>query len=56
MQNITQAAGWRRIIPVPACLLDHDGCPTGKSLAVTEGRFTVDGARDQTPYYEVTVE
>jgi hypothetical protein len=34
-------------------VLDHDGRRTGKSLPVTEGQFTIDGARDKTLYYEV---
>jgi len=36
-----------------ALLLDHDGLPTGKSLPIQDGRFTLDGARDRTPYYLV---
>ena len=34
-------------------VLDHDGRRTGKSLPVTDGQFTIDGARDKTLYYEV---
>ena len=34
-------------------LLDHSGRRTGKTLAVTNGRFTLDGTKDQTLYYEV---
>lgn len=34
-------------------VLDHDGRRTGKSLPVTDGHFTIDGARDKTLYYEV---
>ncbi len=33
--------------------LDHDGRRTGRSLPVTDGQFTIDGARDKTLYYEV---
>jgi len=36
-------------------LLDHDGRRTGKTLPVTNGRFTLDGAQDRTPYYEVVL-
>jgi hypothetical protein len=36
-------------------VLDHDGRRTGKTLPVTGGRFTIDGARDRTPYYEVVL-
>lgn len=34
-------------------VLDHDGCRTDKTLPVNNGTFTIDGARDQTPYYLV---
>jgi hypothetical protein len=34
-------------------ILDHDGRRTGKTVPITGGRFTIDGARDRTPYYEV---
>jgi hypothetical protein len=35
-------------------LLDHDGRPTGRTLDVQGGSFTIDGTRDKTPYYLVT--
>jgi hypothetical protein len=35
-------------------VLDHDGVRTGRTLPVEDGRFTIDGARDRTPYYLVT--
>lgn len=34
-------------------VLDHSGCRTGKTLPVTNGSFTIDGAKDRTLYYEV---
>ena len=34
-------------------VLDHDGRRTGRALAVTDGRFTLDGAQDKAIYYEV---
>jgi hypothetical protein len=34
-------------------VLDHDGCRTGRTLAVTDGRFAIDGAKDKALYYEV---
>ncbi len=34
-------------------VLDHDGRPTGRTLAVTDGSFTLDGAKDKAIYYEV---
>ena len=40
--------------PVAAVnLLDHSGRRTGKTLPVTNGRFTLDGTTDQALYYEV---
>ncbi|MFW6189168.1 MAG: beta-galactosidase [Planctomycetota bacterium] len=35
-------------------VLDHDGVRTGRTLPVEDGEFTIDGARDRTPYYLVT--
>jgi hypothetical protein len=35
-------------------VLDHDGCRTGRTLAVRDGVLEIDGARDKTPYYLVT--
>ena len=37
-------------------ILDHDGRPTGKTLSVKGGKFTIDGAKDKTLYYEVVME
>ncbi|HWE02774.1 MAG TPA: hypothetical protein VG326_10235 [Tepidisphaeraceae bacterium] len=37
-------------------LLDHDGRQTGKTLTTKDGAFTIDGALDKTPYYEVVFE
>ena len=34
-------------------VLDHDGRRTGRTLPVTDGRFTLDGAEDRALYYEV---
>jgi hypothetical protein len=34
-------------------VLDHDGLRTPTTLAVRDGAFTIDGARDKTPYYVV---
>jgi hypothetical protein len=34
-------------------VLDHDGRRTDRTLAVTDGRFTLDGAKDKAIYYEV---
>jgi hypothetical protein len=40
--------------PVAAVhVLDHDGRRTDRTLPVTGGRFTLDGARDRAIYYEV---
>ncbi len=34
-------------------VLDHDGRRTGRTLKVTDGRFTLDGVMDKAIYYEV---
>ncbi len=40
--------------PVAAVnVLDHSGRRSGKTLPVTNGHFTIDGAKDQALYYEV---
>ncbi len=35
-------------------VLDHDGRRTGRTLAVSDGKFMIDGAKDKAVYYEVT--
>ncbi len=50
----TIALAGRRVTSVR--LLDHDGRRTEKTVPVAKGEFTLDGARDQTPYYELTIE
>ena len=44
----------RRIAAVN--LLDHDGKRTSRTSRSANGAFTIDGARDQTPYYEIVFE
>ncbi|MEK7995349.1 MAG: hypothetical protein AAB403_16220, partial [Planctomycetota bacterium] len=34
-------------------VLDHDGAPTGRTIPAADGTFTIDGARDKSPYYVV---
>jgi hypothetical protein len=34
-------------------VLDHDGFSTGQTIPVVDCAFTIDGARDKTPYYIV---
>ena len=34
-------------------ILDHDGRRTDQTVPVTDGRFTLDGAKDKAIYYEV---
>jgi hypothetical protein len=34
-------------------VLDQAGCPTQRTRAVTDGRFTIDGTKDHTLYYEI---
>lgn len=48
------ALAGRRVSSV--LLLDHDGRRSEKTVPVTNGQFTLDGARDQTPYYEVILD
>jgi len=36
-------------------VLDHDGKATGRTVAVTANSFTIDGAADKTPFYEVVL-
>ena len=50
----TLALAGRRVVSLH--LLDHDGRRTDKTVPVTNGEFTLDGVRDQTPYYELTIE
>ncbi len=47
----TVAIAGRRIASVN--VLDHDGRRTDRTLAVTDGQFTLDGAKDKAIYYEV---
>ena len=37
-------------------VLDHDGRRTGRTIPVTAGQFTIDGARDKTMYYEIVLQ
>ncbi len=37
-------------------VLDHNGRRTGRTLPVENGTFTIDGARDRTPYYLISYE
>ena len=37
-------------------VLDHDGVPTGRTLPVRNGAFTINGVKDQALYYEVVLE
>ena len=50
----TIAFAGRRVAAVN--VLNQNGGRTGRSLPVVEGRFTIDGARDRTLYYEVRFE
>ncbi|MCP4639190.1 MAG: hypothetical protein GY851_02085, partial [bacterium] len=36
-------------------VLDHDGRRTDRTISATTGRFTIDGARDRTIYYEIVL-
>jgi hypothetical protein len=35
-------------------VLDHDGRRSGRSVAVKDGRFTIDGAKEKAIYYEIS--
>jgi hypothetical protein len=35
-------------------LLDHEGCPTSKTLAILDGLVSIDGKRDRTMYYLIS--
>ena len=35
-------------------LLDHEGCPTSKTLAIPDGLVSIDGKRDRTMYYLIS--
>ena len=35
-------------------LLDHEGCPTSKTLAIPNGLVSIDGRRDRTMYYLIS--
>jgi|GEM_PF-190555 len=48
----TIALQTRRVLAVHR--LDHDGRRTGQTLPATNNSFTIDGARDQTPYYLIS--
>ena len=47
----TLTIGDRKVASVN--VLDHDGRSTDRTLPVTNGQFTIDGAKDKTLYYEV---
>jgi hypothetical protein len=51
MEPVTARITLGKDAPVQAILLDHDGRVTGKTRTLEDGVLTIDGARDQTPYY-----
>jgi hypothetical protein len=51
MEPVRAAIALRRAGAPTVHLLDHDGLRTEKKLAVRDGTFEIDGARDRTPYY-----
>ena len=53
MEPIKAVIRIRRAGKAKVVLLDHDGRLTDRTLKVSDGTFTIDGARDKTPYYLV---
>ncbi len=51
MEPVKAAIVIRRPDSAKLHLLDHDGLRTDKTLPVQDGAFTLDTARDKTPYY-----
>ncbi len=54
MEPVQATVTIRRQGTAKVVLLDHDGMMTGGTLPVRNGAFTIDGARDKTPYYLIT--
>lgn len=53
MEPVKASIRIRRAGKAKVTLLDHDGRTTERTLPVSDGAFTIDGARDRTPYYLV---
>lgn len=53
MEPVKAAVTLRRRGPARVLVLDQEGAPTERTLPVADGRFVLDGAADQTPYYLV---
>jgi len=53
MEPVKARIAIRRAGTPKVIALDHDGKPTEAAVPVENGAFTIDGARDKTPYYLV---
>ena len=53
MEPVRATIAVRRAGQAKVILLDHDGRATQRTLDARNGTFTLDGARDKTPYYAV---
>ncbi len=53
MEPVKAAITIRRAGSPEVIVLDHDGFSTDQTVPVVDGVFTIDGARDKTPYYIV---
>jgi hypothetical protein len=51
IEPVKARIAFRRRVPKEAIVLDHDGQPTGRRIALSDGALELDGARDRTPYY-----
>lgn len=56
MEPVSAEITIRRAGKIRVLALDQAGRETGKELPVERGRFSIDGARDRTPYYLVEIE
>ncbi|GAB6187803.1 hypothetical protein JCM17478_33050 [Thermopirellula anaerolimosa] len=56
MEPVSAEITIRRQGKIRVLVLDQAGQETGRELPVERGRFTIDGARDRTPYYLVEID
>ena len=54
MEPVVADSTIRRIGQPEVVLLDHEGCPTSKTLAIPNSLLSIDGKRDRTMYYLVS--
>lgn len=56
LEPVQARVTWSQFRAAKVTLLDHDGRPTHRTLPWENGGCTLDGARDQTPYYLIEPE